>query len=74
VKDGATKCISFWPEVKVPTFDKRTAERYMKGSVLKAAGRVGQKIEIPFFFWIFMVMLLALSVLQLLVSTGRIYI
>jgi len=74
LKEGASSCIDFFPKVKIPSYDAEAAEKMMEGKVLKAASRVGQKIELPIFFWLLMIMLLGLVFLQILISTGRIYI
>jgi len=75
VMEGAKECISFLAKdkrAKIPKLDKATITELMKASVLKAAGQVKQKIEIPVFFWLFMFMLIGLGALNLMAELGLI--
>jgi hypothetical protein len=38
--------------VDAPCWDRQTEENYLNSAVIKKAGETGQKLEIPFAFWI----------------------
>jgi len=73
VMEGAKECIKFLfkdKRAKIPKLDKATITELMKASVLKAAGQVRQKIEIPMFFYMLMFMVLGIGFLNFIAEMG----
>jgi hypothetical protein len=57
--------------VDMPYMDKETLERYAKATVVKNAGVIGNKIEIPPLFYILMFIVVAIGIFNFLISSGR---
>lgn len=73
VFEDAPKCIEFVEKkTKQPTFDKKTSEKLFEAEVLRKAGMVTTKMQVPIFVYLLLGALLILGVMQFLFSTGKI--
>jgi len=75
VMDGASKCINFYGKdaVEIPFYDRETARKLFNAEVIKHAGATTQKVTVPIFVYILLFMALMLGIVNILVSSGRIY-
>jgi len=75
VKDGADKCIDFYGKdgVEVPFYDREASKKFFTANVIKSAGETTQKISIPIFVYHLLFISLMLGIVNILVSSGRIY-
>ena len=74
--DGADKCISFnvsdnRAEIDIPVWDRKTEEALMEAEVVKTSGNVSGKLEIPALLYILVVCGIFVSLLTVLVASGR---
>jgi hypothetical protein len=79
--DGADKCISFHyaidaqgspiAKLDLPVYDRSTMERLAEATVIKNAGNVSAKMQIPGSFFMVSLLGLVLSLVTLLVVSGR---
>jgi hypothetical protein len=74
--DGADRCISFNFEGKlatadIPIWDREGEEKLFEANVVKSAGTITGKIEIPMIFYMLLLGSMMVSFLTLLVSSGR---
>ena len=58
--------------VSAPHWDKKTEENLFRAKVIRAAGETGQKLHIPLALYLILIINLAVSVIVLLVSSGKI--
>ena len=72
VKEGAGRCINFYPKTRVYETDKTEIERLFRANVLEKAGVVSHKVEIPMLFWLVMVALFVIGLLNLLATSGTV--
>jgi len=70
--DGANHCIRFRKKgVDPAVWDREAEEELFKASVIKAAGATVQKMQIPATLYVFLFILFILSLIQILIMTGR---
>lgn len=74
--DGADHCISFHYEIEkgtltMPVYDRAAMERLAEATVVKNAGNVSAKMQIPGSFFMVSMLGLVLNVVTLLVISGR---
>jgi hypothetical protein len=75
LQDGATECINIRapPMIfKIPMWDRATEEELFKASVIKASGASMLKLQIPTLLYIMSFAGIAISVIILMVLTGRV--
>ena len=75
VKYGADKCIDFYGKdaEKIPFYDREASKKFFTANVIKSAGETTQKITIPLFVYLLLFLALILGIVNILVSSGRIY-
>jgi hypothetical protein len=74
--DGADECIKFKYEedktsIDAPIWNRKMEEKLFKANVIKAAGSISQKIEVPMLLYLAMFGCMILSVVTVLVVSGR---
>lgn len=73
VYEDGEECIDFNPELKetnIPTWDRRTIERYLKSEAIKRSGEVKIKHELPFIFWLMFMLILVNLMFQFMNMAG----
>lgn len=68
--EGADKCIDFKTGT-VPNCDRETLKRLAEAEVLHKAGATLQKLQVPTFVYILLIIIAGLSFLSLLFSSGQ---
>lgn len=58
--------------INAPHWDKKTEENMFRAKVIRAAGETGQKLHIPLALYLILIINLVVSVVVLLVSSGKI--
>jgi hypothetical protein len=74
--DGADHCISFHYEINkgtvdMPVYDRSAMERLAEATVVKNAGNVSAKMQVPGSFFLVSMLGIVLNVVTLLVVSGR---
>ena len=73
--DGADECITLKYDEgeasQMPVWSREVEEKLFEANVLKAAGSISQKIEVPFMLYIILMVLAMVGFLNLMVATGR---
>lgn len=72
--EGANECITFFDAygVFVPTFDRSTSENLFQANVIKSAGTTATKVQVPLTLYLFLGIILALTLMNFLTVTGRV--
>ena len=75
VMEGADKCIEFRgkDDVEVPVYNKEVVKKLFEAEVIKHAGATTQKVGVPIFVYLLLFLALILGIVNILVSSGRIY-
>jgi len=75
VKDGASKCIDFYgkDDVEIPFYDRKAVKKLFETEVIKHAGATTQKVTVPIFVYLLIGISIMIGIVNILVSSGRIY-